>query len=235
MTRAVLQDFRSPQLSTGVTAVVFDTISSVTAGSILVVGGSWEGGFGDPPSGASDTINGSPSGVTWYVYYFGATREAWVAYCYDHPGGSNVVITVTVANGNTRSYCEGYGVELEGEVGESDPRSLSAQTSTQATAGTASFSFSMPGDGTLFAHVTSVASLPGFTPTSPAVLVDTLSTPTNYGASMVQATSGAGTKTIASTGGQASYLMNGIALAFNDPAGGGGSAVGAARSYLAQL
>ena len=73
-----------------------------------------------------------------------------------------------------------------------------------------------------------------FTPTSPAVLVDTLSTPTNYGAAMVQATTGAGTKTIASTGGQAA-LMNGIALAFNDPAGGGGSAVGAARSYLAQL
>lgn len=220
MARTVLQDFRSPQNSLEGTSVVFDTISSVTAGSMLVVGGSWEGGFGDPPSGTSDTINGSPSGVTWYTYYFGSSREVWIAYCYDHPGGSNVVITTTVANGNQRAYREGYGVELSGTVGESDPRSLTYETSTTASSGASSFSFSMPGDGTLFASVTSVASLPGFTPTSPAVLVDTLSTPTNYGACMVQATSGSGTKTIASTGGQA-FLMNGIALAFNDTSSGG--------------
>lgn len=220
MPRSVLSTFRSAQDPLGAATVVYDSIASVAAGSLLVIGWSFEGGFGDPMGSVADTINGTPSGKTWYVYSFGATRECGVAYCYDHPGGSNVVITGTIANSGMRVYREGYGAVLSGTVGEINPRTLAAVTSTHATSGATSFAFTMPGDGTLFASVTSVASLPGFAATSPATLVNTLSTPTNYGACMVQATTGAGSKTIASTGGQAA-LINGIALAFNDPTVGG--------------
>lgn len=220
MSRSVLSTFRSPQNPLGATTVVYDNIASVAAGSLLVIGWSFEGGFGDPMGSVADTIDGTPSGKTWHVYSFGATRECGVAYCYDHPGGSNVVITGTVASGGMRGYREGYGAVLSGTVGEINPRTLAAATSTHATSGATSFSFTMPGDGTLFASVASVASLPGFAATSPATLVNTLSTPANYGACMVQATTGAGSKTIASTGGQAA-LINGIALAFNDPTVGG--------------
>lgn len=220
MARSIIAEFRSPQDPLGGTTVVWDSIPTVTAASLLVVGWSFEGGFGDPMATITDTINGSPSGKTWFLYSFGATREAGVAYCFDHPGGSNVVITGTVANGGSRSYREGYGVVLSGQAAEPNPRTLAQQTYTDPTTGTSTFTFNMPGDGTLFASVTSVASLPGFTPTSPAELVSTLSTPANYGGCMLQFTTGSGNRTIASTGGQATYLMNGIALAFNDPVTG---------------
>lgn len=224
MSRASVIQFKCPQNALGATTAVFDAFTIPSGGGLSYVPcvtGSWEGGFGDPPTSVTDTINGSPSGKTWQVFYFGATREAWIAYCFDHPGGSNIVVTATVANGNQRAYREGYGIVLEGQAGEPDPRSLAPVTATEPTTGALSFSFTRSGNGTLVAAATSVASLPGFTPTGGALLIDTLSTPANYGAGMYKAVSGASPQTITSTGGQATYLMNGIALAFNDPPSGG--------------
>lgn len=214
MARSLITAFEAP-LSTGSSNTIVFGAVNIPAGSLVVIGG----GFELAP-GATRTVGSisDSSGATgWQIFQDTSDTRSWVAYKFNHPGGTAVVITANIPEDTGGSYRSGDGGVFSGTVGEIDPRTLAPQFSSTPNTGASSFTFSMPGDGMLFAAVCSFASLPSFAATSPAAQVGTTDTPANYSACMWQLTTGAGNKTIASTGGQA-YLMNGTALAFNDPA-----------------
>lgn len=199
----------------GASSIVFTAVD-IDAGDLVIVGGRYEGGVGDPLNGISDTA----SAANWQYFYFSDNPQVWIAVCHDHPGGTGVVITATTS-GN-RGYRESYGRIWSGSVGESDPVRVSGTaeiTSTDGSGGTFTLTRTTGGAGMLIGILASYGSLASPVTTNGTQL-GTRATPTSYGALVYKTHSGAGSESLTGSGGNG--LSNGIALEIQETGGGGG-------------
>lgn len=174
---------------------------TITAGSLVVLGGRFEGG-------ATTISSVVDSGATSYTVVtgspFGTDPSVWMAYKYNHPGGTGLTFTVTFAA--ARSYRYSYGIEYDGSD-STDPLDdvETVNGTTPSMTGTAT------ADGLALA-ISGMFSGSAITPDSPATEIVDLGA---YGTGWRLVYTGTGSKTISGTGGSGN--TNSMAAFFKDP------------------
>mgnify|MGYP007071619794 CR=1 FL=1 len=203
------------------------SIATIAAGSLVRFAFRYEGG-------AAVTLSATDSaGATYTVVQDTSLDSPSVAviYKHNHPGGTSVVITVTLSS--SRSYIQAYGEVLSGSVGELDPLTGTYGTDSAITPAQCTVT-GVSGDCDLFmAAGTYSGSTWAGSGGSSRIPASDAPSPPNYAAAFKQHFTGSGDKTIAITD-PAGGAFRAIALAFLDDAGtggGGGSSVGAAAHY----
>lgn len=203
------------------------SIATIAAGSLVRFAFRYEGG-------AAVTLSATDSaGASYSVVQNTSLDSPSVAvfYKHNHPGGTSVTITVTLAS--SRSYIEAVGEVMSGTVGELDPLTGTYGTDTDTAGPMVCTVTGVGGDADLFMALGSYSgSTYGGDAGSTLLHTDVF---TLYSNAAKQHFTGSGDKTIASTGG--SGQTRAIAVAFLDDAGtggGGGSALGAAMHYYRQ-
>lgn len=173
---------------------------TITAGSLVVLAGRFEGGAATI-SGVSD---GTAASYT-VLGPFGTDPSVWIAYTWNHPGGTGLTFTVTLSA--SRSYRYSYGIEYDGSD-TSDPLddSETVNGTTPSVTGTVS------GDG-LALLVSGMFSSSAIAPDSPATEIVDLGA---YGTGWRSIYTGSGSKTVSGTGGSGN--TNTYAAFFRDPA-----------------
>lgn len=187
------------------------SIASIQAGSLVRFGIRYEGAAGTTASatdsaGATYTHAGTmPAGdgsVTVHVFYK-----------HNHPGGTNVTITVTL--GASRGYRAGQGEVVSGTVGESDPITGTPDGDENGSSGPMSCTVTgVSGDCDVFMEVGSFSGSTWGTASGSEIVGDD-----TYSAAFKQHYTGSGNKTITHTGGTG--ITRGFAVGFVD--GGGGT------------
>jgi hypothetical protein len=197
-------------LSTTIAVPSTGNIASIAAGSLVVATFRYESGSGGTISSVSDSAGG-----TYTVHEYSTQPRSAIAYCYNHPGGSSVVVTATLTA--VMAYREGYVGVFSGTVGESDPVDGSPVTSDGTNP---SISITVSASGMMVMAAGCFSAGTPYVATSPAQL---MATQRSYSAALWRTYTGSGSFTIAATGGAGT--SHNIALAFKDPAAAGSNII----------
>lgn len=212
--RTQLATFEKVSDSASATTIVLPgtgSIASIPAGSLVRFGIRYEGAAGVTAT-ATDSAGATYTHAVSSLAGDGSV-SVHVFYKHDHPGGTNVTITVTLAA--SRGYRAGQGEVVSGTAGESDPLTGTPGTAENVSNGPISCIVTgVSGDCDVFMEVGSFSgSTWGTASGSSIVESDT------YSCAFKQNYTGSGDKTITHTGGTG--VTRGAAAAFVD--GGGGT------------
>lgn len=205
MARAEVAAATTYSNSGGATTIAV-TRTSITAGSLVVVGCRYEGAtptissFTDSAGATYTVISGSP---------LGSNPSVVLAYKFNHPGGSNVVITLTLST--SVSYRDMCVVELAGQSDSTDPLDVSGTAQNAGTVTELPVTMTATGAGTAL-HINGWYG--GTTPAAISPATEIGSDYSSYSTMVKRDVSGAGSVTISS--GPTSGNSNAIAAVFLD-------------------